>query len=327
MPETLVIALGGNAITRPDEPGTIPQQFAHTAESLEHLAPIFRAGHRVVITHGNGPQIGNILIRVEEGERKVPPLPLDTCVADSQGGMGYMIQRLAAELFRREAIRRDVATVITQVVVDPGDPDFAHPSKPIGRFYTADEVERLRQEKPHWKIREVQPGRFRRVVPSPRPLDILEKDAIAEMLEAGVVVIACGGGGIPVAWEGDRLVGVEAVIDKDRASSLLATQVRAHKLIIVTSVAQAAIRFGRPGQQWLDTLTLDQARAHLAAGEFPSGSMGPKIEAAIDFIVQGGEECIITSTEQVAQAVAGNGGTHLIASWGRRTLAFPQPQP
>jgi len=327
MQETLVIALGGNAITRSDEPGTIPQQFAHTLESLEHLTPIFRAGHKVVITHGNGPQIGNILIRVEEAERRVPWLPLDTCVADSQGGMGYMIQRVASELFRREGIRRDVATVITQVIVDPHDPDFAHPSKPIGRFYTAAEAERLHREKPHWKLREVEPGRFRRVVASPRPLDILEKEAIAGLLETGAVVIACGGGGIPVAWDGDRLVGVEAVVDKDLASGLLGTQVRAHKLIIVTSVGQAAIRFRQPGQQWLGTLTLEKAREYLAAGEFPSGSMGPKIEAAIEFIEQGGEECIITSAENVAGAVAGSGGTHVIAAWGRRTLAFPQPRP
>lgn len=327
MPETLVIALGGNAITRPDEPGTIPQQFAHTAETLERLLPLFRSDHKLVITHGNGPQIGNILIRVEEGERRVPPLPLDTCVADSQGGMGYMIQRLAVELFQREGIRRSVACVITQVLVDKNDPDFANPTKPIGSFYTAVEAERLRREKPHWKIREIEKGRFRRVVPSPLPLDILEKDAIADLAETGAVVVGCGGGGIPVAWERGSLVGVEAVIDKDRASSLLATQIRAHKLIIVTSVEQVAIRYRQPGQQWLGTLTLPEARNYLAAGEFPPGSMGPKIEAAIDFIAQGGEECIITSTEQVAKAIAGNGGTHLIASWGHRSLAFPLPQP
>jgi len=300
MTKTLVIALGGNAITRPDERGTIPQQFAHTAETLEHLLPLFRSGHKLVITHGNGPQIGNILIRVEEGERRVPPLPLDTCVADSQGGMGYMIQRLATELFRREGIRRDVVTVITQVLVDKDDPDFAHPTKPIGSFYTGEETERLRRGKPHWKIREIEKGRYRRVVPSPQPLDILEKDAISDLAERGAVVIACGGGGIPVTWEGCSLAGVEAVIDKDRASSLLATQIRAHQLIIVTSVEQVALRYRQPGQQWLGTVNLAQAREYLAAGEFPPGSMGPKIEAAIDFIAQGGEECIITSTEQVA---------------------------
>lgn len=323
MPETFVIALGGNAITRPDEPGTIPQQFAHTAETLEHLKPLFRGDHKLVITHGNGPQIGNILIRVEEGERRVPPLPLDTCVADSQGGMGYMIQRLASEMFRREGIHRDVATVVTQVLVDRNDPDFACPTKPIGGFYTAEQAEWLRREKPHWKIREIEKGRFRRVAPSPQPLDVLEKDVIASLLDARVVVVACGGGGVPVAWQGDRLMGVEGVIDKDRASSLLATQVRAHKLIIVTSVEQVALHFGRPDQHWLGTLTLEQAREYLAAGEFPPGSMGPKIEAAIRFIEQGGEECIITSTEHVARAVAGSAGTHIIASWGRRVLAFP----
>ncbi len=326
MAETIVIALGGNAITRPGEPGTIPQQFAHTAETLEHLLPLFRTDHQLVITHGNGPQIGNILIRVEEGERRVPPLPVDTCVADSQGGMGYMIQRLAFELFRREGIRRNVACLMTQVLVDKNDPDFVHPTKPIGSFYTAEEVERFRHAKPHWKIREIESGRFRRVVPSPMPLDILEKEVIAELAESGAVVIACGGGGIPVTWEGQSLVGVEAVVDKDRASSLLATQIRAHKLIIVTSVEQVALRYHRPGQQWLDVLALEEARRYLAEGEFPAGSMGPKIEAAIDFIEHGGEECIITSTERVAEAMAGKAGTHLIAAWGYRNLSFP-PSP
>ncbi len=326
MIETLVIALGGNAITRPDEPGTIPQQFAHTAETLEHLLPVLRAGHRVVITHGNGPQIGNILIRVEEGERRVPPLPLDTCVADSQGGMGYMIQRLATALFRRENIRRDVACIITQVLVDRNDAEFANPTKPVGSFYSAADTVGLRRDKPHWILREIEKGRFRRVVPSPHPLDVLEKNAISDLAESGAVVVACGGGGIPVAWEGNSLLGVEGVIDKDRASGLLATQIRASKLIIVTSVDQVAIRYHQPGQQWLGTLTVAEARAHMAAGEFPPGSMGPKIEAAIDFIEKGGEECIITSTEQFARALAGNAGTHIIAAWGRRSLAFPPPQ-
>ncbi|MCL4522351.1 MAG: carbamate kinase [Acidobacteria bacterium] len=326
MIETLVIALGGNAITRPDEPGTIPQQFAHTSETLEYLLPVIRAGHNVVITHGNGPQIGNILIRSEEGERRVPPLPLDTCVADSQGGMGYMIQRLATALFRRENIRRGVACVITQVLVDRNDPEFANPTKPVGSFYSAAEAAVLRHDKPHWILREIEPGRFRRVVPSPRPLEVLEKDAIFELSQSGSVVVACGGGGIPVAWEGNSLLGVEGVIDKDRASSLLATQIRAHKLIIVTSVDQVAIRYHKPGQKWLGTLTVAEARAHMAAGEFPPGSMGPKIESAIDFIEQGGEECIITSTEQVAQALEGNAGTHIVAAWGSRSLNFPPAQ-
>ncbi len=314
MPETLVIALGGNAITRPGEPGTIPQQFEHTAETLGHLMPVFRSDARIVVTHGNGPQIGNILIRVEEGERRVPRLPLDTCVSDSQGGMGYMIQRIAFELFRRERIDRTAVTVITQVLVSEGDPDMVHPTKPIGRFYSTGEMEEVRRERPHWELGEIAPGCWRRVVASPRPLRIMEEDAIACLVQAGVVVIACGGGGIPVAWEGERLVGVEGVVDKDRASSLLARDLHAQKLIIVTSVDRAAIRFGRPDQQWLNTVTVVQARAWLAAGEFPAGSMGPKIEAAIEFVEGGGEECIITCTEHVAAALTGEAGTHIVAS-------------
>ena len=219
MTDTLVIALGGNAITRPGEPGTIPQQFEHTAETLGHLIPLFQSDARIVITHGNGPQIGNILIRSEEGERRVPRLPLDTCVSDSQGGMGYMIQRIAFELFRREGIHRTAATVITQVLVNEGDPDMVHPSKPIGRFYTTAEIDDVRRDRPHWQVAEIAPGQWRRVVASPHPLRIMEEDAVRCLLQAGIVVIACGGGGIPVAWEGDRLVGVEGVVDKDRASA------------------------------------------------------------------------------------------------------------
>jgi carbamate kinase len=310
--EILVIALGGNSITRPGEPGTIPQQFAHTAETLDHLRPLLCGDFGVVITHGNGPQIGNILIRSEEGERKVPRLPLDTCVSDSQGGMGYMIQRQAREMFRREGIRRGVVTLITLVEVDRNDADFAHPSKPVGEFYDREQAARLQADKPQWLVREILPGKFRRVVPSPRPVKILEEDAIARLVEAGIVVIACGGGGVAVEWEDGRLVGVEGVIDKDFASSLLASDIRAHKLIIVTSVDRAAVRFGQPGQQWLDTISTAEARAMLAAGEFPAGSMGPKIEAGVTFVERGGQECIITSTEQVARAVEGNAGTHIV---------------
>jgi carbamate kinase len=309
-----VIALGGNAITRPGEPGTIPQQFAHTAETLEYLLPLFRSDARIVITHGNGPQIGNILIRVEEGERRVPRLPLDTCVSDSQGGMGYMIQRLAVELFRRENIQRGAATVITQVLVNEGDPDMVHPSKPIGSFYTGEQMEQVRRDKPHWELHEVEPGRWRRVVASPHPLRILEEEAIRRLADAGIVVIACGGGGIPVAWEGRRLVGVEGVVDKDLASSLLARNLGAEKLVILTSVERVAVRFGRPEQKWLDRITVQQARQYLAEGEFPPGSMGPKIEAAIAFVEAVGGECIITTAEQIMPAMEGQTGTRIVAS-------------
>jgi carbamate kinase len=314
MRETLVIALGGNAITRPGESGTIPQQFEHTAETLGHLAPLFHTDARIAITHGNGPQIGNILIRVEEGERRVPRLPLDTCVSDSQGGMGYMIQRVACELFRRENIPRTAATIITQVLVNEGDPNMVHPSKPIGDIYGPADVGRIRNERPHWEMHEIEPGRWRRVVASPRPLRIIESDAISCLLDAGIVAIAAGGGGIAVAWEGDRLVGVEGVIDKDLVSALLARDLGAQRLIIVTSVDRVALRFGRPDQLWLDTISVAQASEYLAKGEFPVGSMGPKIEAAIGFVSQGGRESIITSSERVAQAVNGNGGTHIVAS-------------
>ena len=314
MPETLVIALGGNAITRPGECGTIPQQFEHTAETLEHLLPLFRTAARIAITHGNGPQIGNILIRVEEGERRVPRLPLDTCVSDSQGGMGYMIQRIAHEMFRREGIRCGVATIITQVLVSEADPELGHPCKPIGSSYTAVQLEQVRREKPQWELHEVEPGRWRRVVASPHPIAILEQDEIACLLNAGFIVVACGGGGIPVAWERDRLVGVEGVVDKDLASGLLAQNLHADRLVIVTSVDRAALHYGRSDQRWLDRITTCQAREYLAAGEFPSGSMGPKIEAGVDFVERGGGECIITCTERVGDALCGRAGTHIVSS-------------
>jgi carbamate kinase len=314
MPETVVVALGGNAITRAGESGTIPQQFAHTAETLQYLLPLFRSDARIVLTHGNGPQIGNILIRVEEGERRVPRLPLDTCVSDSQGGMGYMIQRIACELFRAHGIARSAVTVITQVLVSEGDSAMEHPTKPIGSCYKTAELERLRLEKPHWRLLEIEPGTWRRVVASPRPLRILEEAAIGALLAARVVVIACGGGGIPVAWEGDRLVGIEGVVDKDLASSLLARNLHAGRLIILTSVERAAIRFGHPDCEWLDSVTTGQARGYLARGEFPPGSMGPKIQAAIEFVEGGGAECIITSAECLAPALRGEAGTHIVPS-------------
>jgi carbamate kinase len=225
-----------------------------------------------------------------------------------------MIQRLVYELFRREGIKREVATVITQVLVDRDDPDFQHPSKPIGSFYDANGLAGIRRDRPDWIMREVSRGAYRRIVPSPRPLQILEVEAISTLLDAGVVVIACGGGGIPVAWEGDHLVGVEAVVDKDLASSMLATHLHAQKLIIVTSVDRVALDYGQPNQQWLDMITMDQARQYLVSGQFPPGSMGPKIQAAIDFLEHQGEECIITSVESVAGAVTGNGGTHIVAT-------------
>jgi carbamate kinase len=312
MTGTLVIALGGNAITRPGETGTIPQQFEHTADTLRHLTPLFHSDARIVITHGNGPQIGNILIRVEEGERRVPRLPLDTCVSDSQGGMGYMIQRLACGLFRREGIARTAATVITQVLVDENDPELTHPTKPVGSYYSGGELARVRVDKPYWTMREVEPGRFRRVVCSPRPVQILEEDAIARLARAGVVVIACGGGGIPVAWQGDRLVGVEGVIDKDLASGLLARHLGADKLIVVTSVERVSLDYGKPGERPIGTITAADAGAALAAGQFPPGSMGPKIEAAIAFVEHGGDECIVTSAEHVVRALRGETGTHVV---------------
>ena len=207
--------------------------------------------------------------------------------------------------------RKHGREVLTEI---KNDPELSHPTKPIGSFYGCEEVERIRREKPHWNLEEMERGRWRRVVPSPRPVRILEEKAIARLVEAGVVVIACGGGGIPVAWREDRLIGVEGVIDKDLASSLLARDLNANKLIILTSVERIALGFGRPGQRWIDSLTVRQACQYLAAGEFPPGSMGPKVQAGIEFVAHGGEECIITSAEHVTRALRGEAGTRIVPS-------------
>ncbi|OGR02689.1 MAG: carbamate kinase [Deltaproteobacteria bacterium RIFOXYA12_FULL_61_11] len=309
--ETIIVALGGNAITREAEESSIAAQFANTRKSLNGALDLIEQGHRVVITHGNGPQVGNYMIRVEASRTLAPPLPLGIMVADLQGGMGYMIAQTMINFFLQRSIKRNVATVLTQVVVDRNDPTMLNPTKFVGLAYKKDDVEELRRER-HWVMKEDIGRGWRRVVPSPTPLEIVEKDVIRGLCERGDVIIAAGGGGIPVYRNEQGLLdGVDAVIDKDLASAVLARDIGAERLIILTAVDQVCLGFTKPNQRSLPRLSLEQARQYLAEGEFPAGSMGPKIKACINFLEWGGKEALITSVERFTDALAGKTGTRI----------------
>ena len=312
----IVVALGGNAITREFEEGNIPQQFENTRRSLTHIIDLLKEGYNMVITHGNGPQVGNALIRVEESRHLVPPLPLGIIVADLQGGMGYMIEQCLINKMHDMGVKRQVATLVTQVLVDKDDPSINNPTKFVGPFFKKEQVKEL-EEKRGWVMKEDKGRGYRRVVPSPIPKGVVEKDIIKHLVDTGVVVIAAGGGGIPVYIDHTRhegwLEGVDAVIDKDLASAVLGLEIGAEKLIIITGVEKVALKFGTPQQIDLDRLTVSEAKKYMAQGEFPKGSMGPKIQAAINFIEGGGKEVIITSIEKTSQALKGNAGTRIVA--------------
>jgi carbamate kinase len=311
--ETILIALGGNALSPPQGKGSIEEQIEAIGRSCQQIAGIVKGGAHVVLTHGNGPQVGQLLIQQEHAKDLVPPLPLDVCGAMTQGQIGYLLQQALAQALYAEGLAVPVATVITQVTVELGDPALEKPTKPIGLFYSKSEAEWLRQSK-GYVIRRVGNGSkpYRRVVPSPQPREIVEAKIIEDLVSLGYVVIACGGGGVPVLRENGRLRGVEAVIDKDLASERLATALGAQVLMILTDVERVALRFGTPEQVDLDRLTLRDAKRHLAAGEFPPGSMGPKVEAAIRFVENGGERAIITSLDQAQGALEGRAGTAIV---------------
>jgi len=310
--KTVVVALGGNAITREFEEGNIYQQFANTRKSLVGVVGMIEAGYRVILTHGNGPQVGNALIRVEEARPLVPPIPLGVLVADTEGGMGYMIEQSLQNMLHRKGIRKRVVALLTQVVVDRNDPSILNPTKFVGPFFRECEVEKIQQER-GWILKKDADRGWRRVVPSPVPLEIVERATICELISQGNVVIGCGGGGIPVSIEDDGTYeGVDGVIDKDKASAVLARDVGAQELAILTAVDKVAIRFGTEHQQDLDRLTLYDAKKYLAQGEFPPGSMGPKIQAAIHFLEGGGEEVLITSVEKLMEGRRGETGTRIV---------------
>jgi carbamate kinase len=311
----LLVALGGNAISRSGDEPSVAAQFGRTRETAETLLPIIESGrYRLVITHGNGPQVGNILLRADLAaeEGVLPPLPIDAAVADTQGAMGYMIQQCLSNALWESGIRIPVVTVVTQVIVDENDEAFVNPTKPVGRYYRAEEAERLIGEH-GWVMREDPQGRgWRRVVPSPQPREIVEQDIVRELLDSGVIVIACGGGGVPVvAGAGGSLHGVDAVIDKDLASSLLATHVHAETFAIATEVERVYLNYGKPDQAEMKEVDVDQLRTHQRQGQFPAGSMGPKIEAVIGFLERGGPRSIITSPDALQRALEGHAGTHI----------------
>jgi carbamate kinase len=308
-----VVAVGGNALIRDEQHLSIPDQYEAVKESALSIADMIESGWNVVLTHGNGPQVGFILRRSELAAQEVAPVPLDYAVGDTQGAIGYMFQKALSNELHRRGVTRPVVALITQTLVSPDDPAFRHPSKPVGAFLD-EALARQRQRALGWTLMEDAGRGWRRTVPSPEPLEIIESDTIATLLAQGSVVIACGGGGIPVVRRDDGLAGVEAVIDKDLASALLARTLNADLLLIPTGVEQVAINFGTPEQRWLDSMSAAQAREFIEQGQFGAGSMLPKVEAILRFVSQSDAtgragEGLITSPAAIRRALERRTGT------------------
>lgn len=314
MNKIAVVAIGGNSLIKDKNHQTVEDQYEAVKETAVHIADLIESGFNVVITHGNGPQVGFILLRSEIARKVINlhPVPLDACGADTQGAIGYAIQRALRNEFRKRGKEKDVVTVVTMVVVDKNDPAFQNPSKPIGPFYTEEEAkEKMEAEK--WIMKEDAGRGWRRVVPSPIPRKIVEINAIKTLVENGFVVVGVGGGGIPVIEdENGQIMGVEAVIDKDYASSLLARELGADYFIISTAVEKVYLNFGTPDQKPIDRMTLEEARKYLKEGHFKEGSMAPKIRAVIEFLEAGGKAAIITSPESIVRAIKGETGTWIV---------------
>lgn len=307
-----VVAFGGNALLRSEDRGTQEEQIARAKQAARWLAEIVRHDYKLIVVHGNGPQVGNILVQAEEASTKIPPQSLDVCVAQTEGSMGFLLQQAIRNRLDSIGFGGDVATILTEVEVDPTDPAFKRPTKPIGPFVTRYRAEALERDL-GWTMREDAGRGWRHVVPSPRPLRILNIETIVHMLESASVVIAAGGGGIPVIRGRDgQWRGVEAVIDKDFSSSLLASELKAEMYVVLTGVAKVAIDFEKPTQKMLDGVTVAEAQRYLAEGQFPAGSMGPKIEAAIQFVTRGGKQVLITDVEHLRDALAGREGTLIL---------------
>jgi len=306
-----VIALGGNAILPAGQAGTIYEQFAITRTTMAQIAELVAAGRNVVMTHGNGPIVGNIVLRNEAMRDTIPPMPLGICVADSQGGIGYMIQQVLRNALRRAGIAREVVTLVTQVRISPDDPALDNPTKPIGPFYTKEEADVLAREHGFRMVEDSHRG-YRRVVPSPRPLEIIEEGVVEQLIERGSIVVTVGGGGIPVVVKDGMLDGVEAVVDKDYATAVLARDLGAERMIVVTNVDAVYRHFGTPQQEAIAHLSVDEARSLL--DELPEGSMGSKIRAAVDYVSASGGIAVITRPEDILRAVAGAVGTRITPS-------------
>jgi carbamate kinase len=319
MAKTAVIAIGGNSLITDKDHKTVPDQYAATAETCKHIADMIQEGWNVVITSGNGPQVGFILRRSELAEHELHPVPLDYCGADTQGAIGYMIQRALYNEFHKRGINRQAASLVTQVRVSKDDPAFESPNKPIGSFM--EEKEAKKRAEDGWQIKEDSGRGWRRVVPSPIPIEIVELPAIKALLNDNIIVYAVGGGGIPVvANDSGALEGIAAVIDKDRASSLLATDLNADVLLISTAVEKVYLNYGKEDQQAIDKMTHIQAQHYIEEGHFAPGSMLPKIEACVQFIKNGGEMAIITDPPNITKALRGETGTKIVAGF-----AVPPP--
>lgn len=312
MSKLAVVAIGGNSLIKDDAHQSVPDQFNAVRETAVHIAGMIEQGWDVVITHGNGPQVGFILLRSELASKVLHPVPLDSCGADTQGAIGYMIQQALHNEFLRRGIRRQSTTLVTQVVVDRTDPAMQNPSKPIGSFYKEEEAH-ARISKDGWVMVEDAGRGWRRVVPSPIPREIVERDAIDTLIKSGFIVIAVGGGGIPVVRDDSgNLSGVEAVIDKDLASSLLASELHADLLLISTAVEKASLNFKKPDQIDLDRISLKEAKRYYEEGHFAKGSMGPKVKAIVNYLERGGSAALITMPETIGKALNGETGTWIV---------------
>lgn len=309
MKEKVLIALGGNALLQAGEKGTAEDQLKHVKETAKHFLDIIEEGFLISVTHGNGPQVGAILLQNELASSTIPSMPLDICGAESQGLIGYMIQRLTFNEITKQEDDIKVVTVLTQVLVDKNDEAFKHPSKPVGPYYTKEESKKLEIEKKWTMVEQVGKG-YRRCVPSPEPKEIIEAFSINHLFDKKVIVVSCGGGGIPVIRNDDgTLTGIEAVIDKDKTAAVLAKSIKADVLMILTDVEKAFINFHKPDQKGLDKISVAEARKYINDGQFAKGSMGPKMEAACRFVEAGGKKSIITSLAKALEALKGKTGT------------------
>ncbi|MEA1963845.1 MAG: carbamate kinase [Candidatus Aerophobetes bacterium] len=311
MSKLAVVAIGGNSLIKDKTRIAMPEQLECVKETCQYIADVIEKGWNVVITHGNGPQVGFLLRRIELAVKELPLVPLDFIGADTQGAIGYMIQQSLHNEFKKRKVNREAVTVVTQVKVSKDDPAFKKPTKPIGEFMEKDEA--LKHRKDGWNVVEDAGRGWRRVVPSPEPEEIIERDAIANLVEKGSIVICVGGGGIPVVEDEEGLRGVAAVIDKDYASSLVASSLGADLLLISTAVEKVALNFGTENQIDLDKMSLTEAKKYLKEGHFASGSMGPKITASISFLEKGGKEALITRPEKIVEALEGRTGTRIVA--------------
>ncbi len=311
MPKTMLLAIGGNSLIRAGEKGSFAEQLANARRTAQAIVGLIREGHRLVITHGNGPQVGADLLRSERASDQVPGLPLDVCGAATQGEVGYLLVQSLRNELHGAGVDVPVVSLVTQSVVSSDDPAMLHPSKPIGPFYSHADAEERRRTL-GWQIVEDAARGYRRVVPSPDPSAIVENEVIRELVTHGVLVVACGGGGIPVVEEDGAFRGVEAVIDKDRASALLASELGVDLFVISTDAEFVYLDYKKSTQRPLKRISASEIERHLQDGQFPPGNMGPKIESALRFLKAGGREVIITSYEHLVDAVHGNAGTHIV---------------